>query len=258
MLIDWFTVVAQVLNFLILVWLLQHFLYKPILNAIDVREKRISDQVSGAIAKQADAQRKHDDFDGKNKAIDEQRNAILAKAIEEARTEHDRLIGEAMREADNTRIQQTAALKSDNVRLSKEITRTAADEVFNIARKTLGDLATVSLEERMAEVFTRRLREMDAKARAEMGAAIKALNDPALVRSTFDQPADQKAAIQNAINEAFAADVRIRFETTADGVCGIELTAGGQKIAWTIASYLESLDGKIGELLSSQPVRAAK
>jgi large-conductance mechanosensitive channel len=39
-LIDWFTVVAQVINFLILVWLLKHFLYQPILDAIDAREKR--------------------------------------------------------------------------------------------------------------------------------------------------------------------------------------------------------------------------
>jgi hypothetical protein len=42
MLIDWFTVGAQIVNFLILVWLLKHFLYKPILNAIDAREKRIA------------------------------------------------------------------------------------------------------------------------------------------------------------------------------------------------------------------------
>jgi F-type H+-transporting ATPase subunit b len=48
MLIDWFTVVAQVLNFLILVWLLKRFLYRPILNAIDVREKRIAAEVADA------------------------------------------------------------------------------------------------------------------------------------------------------------------------------------------------------------------
>jgi F-type H+-transporting ATPase subunit b len=42
MLIDWFTVGAQALNFLILVWLLKRFLYKPILDAIDAREKRIA------------------------------------------------------------------------------------------------------------------------------------------------------------------------------------------------------------------------
>ena len=37
MLIDWFTVGAQALNFIILVWLLKRFLYKPILDAIDAR-----------------------------------------------------------------------------------------------------------------------------------------------------------------------------------------------------------------------------
>jgi F-type H+-transporting ATPase subunit b len=45
MLIDWFTVGAQTLNFLILVWLMKRFLYKPILNAIDTREKRIAKEL---------------------------------------------------------------------------------------------------------------------------------------------------------------------------------------------------------------------
>ena len=51
MLIDWFTIGAQALNFLILVWLLKHFLYQPILNAIDEREKRIAKELADAVAK---------------------------------------------------------------------------------------------------------------------------------------------------------------------------------------------------------------
>ena len=46
MLIDWFTVGAQALNFLILVWLMKRFLYKPILTAIDTREKRIAAELA--------------------------------------------------------------------------------------------------------------------------------------------------------------------------------------------------------------------
>ena len=42
--IDWFTVFAQVINFLILVWLLKQFLYKPILNAIEARENKVAGQ----------------------------------------------------------------------------------------------------------------------------------------------------------------------------------------------------------------------
>ena len=46
MLIDWFTVAAQAVNFLILVWLLKRFLYKPVLAAVDEREKRITAQLA--------------------------------------------------------------------------------------------------------------------------------------------------------------------------------------------------------------------
>ena len=46
MLIDWFTVGAQALNFLILVWLMKHFLYQPILHAIDAREKKIAAELA--------------------------------------------------------------------------------------------------------------------------------------------------------------------------------------------------------------------
>ncbi len=51
MLIDWFTVGAQLLNFLILVWLMKRFLYKPVLDAIDAREKLIATELADAAAK---------------------------------------------------------------------------------------------------------------------------------------------------------------------------------------------------------------
>ena len=93
MLIDWFTVGAQALNFLVLVWVLKHFLYKPILDAIAAREKGIAAKLADADAKTKEAQKQRDDFEGKNKAFDEQRAALLSKATDEAKTEHDRLIG---------------------------------------------------------------------------------------------------------------------------------------------------------------------
>ncbi len=58
MLIDWFTVGAQVVNFAILVWLLKRFLYKPIIDAIDAREKRIALALADADAKTAEAQKR--------------------------------------------------------------------------------------------------------------------------------------------------------------------------------------------------------
>jgi F-type H+-transporting ATPase subunit b len=231
---------------------LKHFLYKPILDAIDAREKRIAAELADADAKKAEAEKERTDFEDKNKAFDQQRSALLGKATDEAKAERERLIDQAKKDAESLRANQAEALRGDQIRLGNEITLLAGKEVFAIARKTLSDLATVSLEERVSEVFTRRLRELDAKTKETLGAALKSSSQPALVRSAFDLPPDQKAAIQNALNETFSAEVRINFEDSQDAICGIELTANGQKIAWSISSYLTGLSKKVSDLVDAQ------
>ena len=101
-------------------------------------------------------------------------------------------------------------------------------------------------------MFTRRLREMDGKAKAGLAEALKSASDPAVVRSAFDLPEEQRTAIQNALNETFSAKIRVRFETAPDLVSGIELTTNGQKVAWSIADYLASLEKGVDELLKEK------
>ena len=203
MLIDWFTVGAQALNFLILVWLMKRYLYQPIRHAIDAREKLIATELANAEAKKAEAQKEHDEFQHKNAEFDQQRAALLSKATDEAQAERQRLLDEARKAAVDLSLKRQEALKSEEQTLHQAIRQRTQQEVFAIARKALGDLATVSLEERLGEVFTRRLRELDAKAKEGLGTALKTASEPALVRSTFDLPAEQRAAIQNALNETF-------------------------------------------------------
>ena len=252
MLIDWFTVGAQALNFLILVWLLKRYLYKPILDAIDAREKRIAKELAGADAKKVEAKRESDEFKHKNEEFDQQRAALLQKATDEVRAERQRMLDEARQAADALSAKRQETLRDDARNLSKAISSRTQQEVFAIARKTLTDLATTSLEERLSEVFIRRLREMDDKAKASLGEALKTSSEPAHLRSTFDLPEAQRAAIQNALNETFSVEVHVRFETAPDLVCGIELTANGQKIAWSISDYLASMEKGVAELLKEK------
>jgi F-type H+-transporting ATPase subunit b len=249
MLIDWFTVAAQAINFLILVWLLKRFLYKPVLSAVDAREKLIAAELTDAAAKKEEARKESDEFRKKNDEFDQQCAGLLSKATEDAKAEQGRLLDEARKSADALGKKRQETLLSDAKNLNEAIIRRTRQQVFAITRKALTDLATVSLEERLGEVFTRRLREMDGKAKESLAAALKTAADPSVVRSTFDLPAEQRAAVQNALNEAFSAEVRIRFETSPDLVSGIELTANGQKVGWNIADYLTSMENGMGELL---------
>ena len=93
MLIDWFTVAAQAVNFLILVWLLKRFLYKPVLAAIDEREKRIATQLQDAEKKKAEALKEQTDFLHKNEEFEQQRAALLLEATNAAKTERDKTPG---------------------------------------------------------------------------------------------------------------------------------------------------------------------
>ena len=258
MLIDWFTVGAQALNFIILVWLLKRFLYKPILNAVDAREKRIAAELADADAKKAEAQKERDDYQHKNEEFDQQRAALLSKATDEAKAARQRLLDDARKAADALSAKRQEALRSDAQNLNQAIRRRTQQEVFAIARKALTDLATTSLEERMSEVFTRRLRTMDGKAKEGIAEALKTASEPAVVRSAFALPAAQRAAIQKAVNETFSAEVPVRFETAPDLVSGIELATNGQKIAWSIADYLTSLEKGVGELLKEKDKPEAK
>ena len=252
MLIDWFTVAAQALNFLILVWLMKRYLYKPIRHAIDEREKRVAAELANADKKKAEAQKEHDEFQQKNAEFDQQRAALLSKATDEAQAERQRLLEEARKAAVASSSKQQEALRSEEHNLHEAILRRTQQEVFAIARKALTDLATTSLEERLGEVFTRRLREMDGKTKEGLAKALKTASGPAVVRSAFDLPAEQRAAIQNALNETFSAEVRVRFETAPDLISGIELTTNGQKVAWSIADYLASMEKGVDELLKEK------
>ena len=176
----------------------------------------------------------------------------MSKATDEAKAERQRLIDEARKAADALNVKRQETLIKDAHNLNQAISRRTQQEVFGIARKVLADLATTSLEERMGEVFTRRLREMDEKAKEGLAEALKTASDPALMRSTFDLPAQQRAVIQNALNETFSAEIHVRFETAPDLVSGIELTTNGQKVAWSIADYLVSLEKGVDELLNKQ------
>ena len=248
--ISWFTVISQVINFLILVWLLKRFLYKPILQAIDERECGIATQFAEAEARKADALKESEAFRHKNEAFDNERAALLNKATQEAKSERQRLLDEARKEVDSLRAKRQDALRIEQKDLSQEIARWTQSAVFAITRKTLSDLASTSIEERMEAVFEQRLRALTGAAKHRLAAALKDSADQASVRSAFDLPPEQQASIQKALNETFSAAIHIDFQTVPELVSGIELSANGQKVAWSIADYLATLEKSAGELLN--------
>jgi F-type H+-transporting ATPase subunit b len=249
MLIDWFTVGAQVVNFIIMVWLMKRFLYKPILDAIESREKRIATELADADVKKAEAQKERDEFQQKNEEFDRQRATLLGKATDEAKAESQRLLEDAREKADALDIKYKETLRNEVQSLEEEIGRRTGQEVFAVARKALTDLATTSLEERISEVFILRLRGLEGKTKQVLAEALRSVSKPVIIRSSYALNGTQCAEIQKAVHETFSNDIPLRFETSPDQISGIELTANGQKVGWNIADYLTSMEEKVSALL---------
>ena len=253
MLIDWFTVGAQVLNFLILVWLLRRYLYQPILQAIDTREKLIAGELAGAAEKMATAQKEKDEFAQKNTTFDAERADLLSKATGEANAKRQEMLDEARKSADALGAKRREAQENDARNLHQALNRRAQEEVFAITRKTLLDLADANLEERATAIFIQRLRDLTGPAKTDLASALTTATKPALVRSAFDLPEAQRATIQTALNETFSADIPVNFQSAPDLISGIELSGNGQEVAWNIADYLTSLEKSATELLNQRP-----
>ncbi len=253
MLINWFTVIAQVVNFLILVWLLKRFLYKPILKAIDDREKQIAAQIEDAEAKKAAAAKDGDEFQQKNKAFDDERNQHWTKALEEIKTERQRLLDDARKDSVALRSKLEATSQDEQRNMSQMITQKTQQEVFGIARKALKELADNSLEQQMVNVFIKRFKDMSANEKQSLTAAFLASKEPVAVRSTFDLTQSQQGEIKNAVKELPGSPIEFTFNTSPDLISGIELNANGYKLSWSISGYISSLEKVISETINAKP-----
>jgi len=249
MLIDWFTVGAQALNFVILVWLLKRFLYRPILDAIDARERGIARQLADADATKIEAHRERAEFLKKSDEFDAQRASLLAKALGDAQAERERLLGDAREAADSLSNQRRESLRDASRKLHQALAQRTQQEVFAIARKTLADLGGVDLEQRFAQVLIQKVRALRGDEQEALAKALKTAAQPPIVRSAFELSPTVQSEIRAAINATFGADIPLRFQAAPELVGGIELATDGDKVAWSIAAYLASLEQGIGELL---------
>lgn len=247
--IDWFTVTAQALNFGVLVWLLRRFLYGPILQAVDAREKRVADELADAAALQAQAQQERDALARKNAEFAQQRKALLEQAQAEAGQQRQQLLAQARDDASAWTARRQASLTAQAQQLDSFIRAQAQQEIFAIARKALQELAGADLQERVCQTFVRRLRNCDGAVRAELVQALKSDRDGVLVRSAFVLAAPLRGAIENALHELLGSDALVRFDAHPDLVCGIELVGGGQKIGWSIADYLDAMEHRLSQAL---------
>lgn len=243
--INWFTVIAQVINFIILVWLLKKFLYKPVLQAIDEREKKITARLDDAKNNKEAAKKEQEDFAEKNKVFDADKKEMMDKAIADIKSQKENLLEEARKEVGDLDTKQRKAVADMEDDLKKRLAIQTQEEVFDISRKALTDLASASLEAQTTQVFITRLGALDDQEKQQFIDAFKSEKTPVLIRTAFDLNKKQQTDITKSVDEILGKETSFEFKTAPEIISGIELTANGYKLSWTFSAYLDGLQNSI-------------
>lgn len=247
MLIDWFTVIAQIVNFIILVYLLKRFLYQPILQAIEERERRIAAQLEDAAQQKKEATQEREQYEHLKQDLNQRKASLLEEARTGAATERQQLLDKAKTEYTSLRKTLHESLTAEKTNLDGELKRRTQREVFAIARQVLTDLSDTTLEEQIVTVFLQKLDQLGAEEVESLRSGLDS-PEPLLVRSAFDLSPEQQSAIAVAIQKIMGKEGQVAFRTSPEEVGGIELSAGGYKIGWTIAEYLDGLEQRIARV----------
>ena len=258
MLIDPFVVVAQIINFLILVALLKRFLYKPITDAMETRSQRIERQLTTAAAKEKDAEAEKELYLQKQQELEAQKQEWLEQAKQEVEQEKEKLTRQVQAEVNRIRSEWYQAFERDRQKFIRELRDSLSQQVTGTTRKALSDLANANLEAQIIETFIDRLYNLD-KLQAEKisNAPIPNPHHVILIHSSFVISEEKREHLITAIREQISTNAEVEFEIKEELICGIELRDRGYKISWNLDNYLTELETATAKVLTENNNQAA-
>lgn len=243
--INWFTLIAQIINFLILVWLLKKFLYKPILNAVNDREQKIIDKIKNAEARETIAQQEKESFQQKNEAFDNDKKELMAQAVADVTGKKKELLDNAKATVKTFQINLEKTTRENQENTSAEVQDNNQKQVFDMARKALSDLASASLEKEMVSTLLTRIEKLSKEEKEDFKNAFTKSKDDLLVKSAFELSVSQQYELKNALAAVTGITKMIKFETATEIISGIELSTTGYKFSWSFSEYLTALQKNI-------------
>ncbi|AJE48441.1 ATP synthase subunit B [Celeribacter indicus] len=234
--IDWITVAAQIVNFLVLVWLLKRFLYRPILDGIDARENGIAARMGEAAKIREAAEAVRAEYEAKVAAL----GASEAQTIEEARgraeAERDAILAEARKRVAREQAERESQRAEEARRYTADLHRRGASALLALTRKALADLAGETLEQRIVAHAADRFDDMAEHLRKAAGSS-----RTAVVTTRDPLPPDVRQTLDSDLS-ARLPGVAVEFRTDPATAPGLTLRLGGAQVAWTVDSYLDGLE----------------
>lgn len=247
MLIDWPTVIFQIINFLILIALLKRFLYGPVIKAMDERERQVAARLAEAARTEEEAAERAAALAKEQEDFARGREEKMLQVRQEIeKWKHDALL-RLQAEVDEQREGWNSVLLSERDAFLRKLKRLVSRNVLRIARKALADLADDELEARLINTFAAKITNREEGVDAVLAhstAAIKCITG-------FPLGEPEKEQLVKALSPYLGDGREIFFREENDLGFGLRLLSGGQKWEWNLNRYMSELETEIQKSMNS-------
>jgi F-type H+-transporting ATPase subunit b len=238
--LSWSTFLLEIINFLVLVWILKRFLYKPVLDVIARRRTGIENQLAEAGRLHEEADTLKADYENRLAAWDQERQQLrdtLAQELDAERAQQMEALQAALAQE-----QEKAHVAESRRRAEaeREIERHALQQGAQFATRLLAQAAGPELEARLVELFLDGLSTLSedriTALRTQWGEPPETIR----VTSAFPLPADRRQQVEEALGGVTGLGVPVAYEQNPKLLAGLRITIG----AWVLhANVQDELKG---------------
>ncbi|HPD20587.1 MAG: hypothetical protein ACOX3E_02315 [Desulfomonilia bacterium] len=245
MIIDWFTVIAQIINFLILVALLRFFLFGRIRSAMRERKAQIESSLEDARKKQEQAARELESCRVEILAWEEQRDELMKEASREAADKRRQLLQQVKEEAGKERERILRSLKEKKHELARDLRLMSLEDAARISRRVLSELSTAEVEQGIVNVFISRIRDLPRDRKDKLTQAVREGKNTITIRSSFVLGRALQEKISIVVKEEFTVASPVEYRHEPALVLGIEMKVDDYTVSWSAADFLTDVEERV-------------
>lgn len=253
MLIDWPTVVAQLINFVILVVALKFLLYDRLVDAMEERRRTIAAQQATADERAQEAERELARLRAERSELEEQRDQILARTRDEAEAKQRQRLRDLRADVELQEAEWRRMLHRHQQRLLTDLTASVGRQAVAIARRLLADMTERSFEEALLAGLVQQVNKISEQDRAALARA--AADEAALiaVRSAFELSSNARKTVEGLVGELVGDPApRIGWERERELIFGVVIQIGARTVEWSAAGYLDDVERDLAQRLRAE------
>jgi F-type H+-transporting ATPase subunit b len=224
--LDWSTLILEVVNFLVLVWLLKRFLYRPILNVVTARQAAIEQAAARTAQAEERARTLETQYNARLQNWEHERASARDALREELQAERQRALVALNQSLDQAREQARVLDERRQAEMAERSERLALEQGTAFVRRLLTRLSGSEVQSRLVQLAIDELSLLAEPRKAQLREALSSVHVPGVVSSAFTLAPSQREALTRAIEGAIGDGHAWTFREDSALIAGVRVSVG--------------------------------